>query len=214
VTVTWSGVDGILGTADDVVFDRTTDASGGYLVSNLPFGPCSVGVDTTSPKFPAGLTQTYDSDGLGTTSTSAVTLTGGATVPGASGSPVAVVVGGVVGVGGAPVGGGGPGAGTGGAGVGMGGDAEPGWSGTDVGVLAPGKLVLTGSEVGFVRTRSAASWATSRRTHSNGRSRSAGVGAVLDGPTGSLGPCSPFGTVISDISSQASLTRCVWNWPQ
>jgi len=77
VKVTWAGVDGILGTADDVVFDRTTDSSGGYLVSNLPFGPYSVAVDTTSPKFPAGLTQTYDSDGLGTTSTSAVTLTGG-----------------------------------------------------------------------------------------------------------------------------------------
>ena len=76
VKVTWSGNDGVLGTADDVVFNTVTDASGKYLVQNLPYGPYSVVVDTTSPKFPAGVTQTYDADGTATASTSIVSLTG------------------------------------------------------------------------------------------------------------------------------------------
>jgi fimbrial isopeptide formation D2 family protein/uncharacterized repeat protein (TIGR01451 family) len=77
VKVTWAGVDGVLGTSDDVVFSTTTDASGKYLVPNLPYGPYTVVVDATSPKFPAGLSQTFDSDGIGTPSASAATLSSG-----------------------------------------------------------------------------------------------------------------------------------------
>jgi fimbrial isopeptide formation D2 family protein/uncharacterized repeat protein (TIGR01451 family) len=77
VTVTWAGVDGAMGTADDVKFPTVTDASGKYLVPNLPYGPYTVVVDTTSPAFPAGLAQTYDADGVGTANASAVSLTAG-----------------------------------------------------------------------------------------------------------------------------------------
>lgn len=76
VTVTWAGVDGVLGTADDVVFTMTTDATGHYLFSNLPYGPYSVVVDTASPAFPAGLTSTYDPDAAAPTNTSLTTLSG------------------------------------------------------------------------------------------------------------------------------------------
>jgi fimbrial isopeptide formation D2 family protein/uncharacterized repeat protein (TIGR01451 family) len=76
VTVTWAGVDGVMGTADDVAIKTVTDASGGYLVPNLPYGPYTVVVDTASPAFPAGLVPTYDANGVSTPSASAVTLTG------------------------------------------------------------------------------------------------------------------------------------------
>ncbi len=77
VTITWAGADGTLGTADDVVMAKVTDASGNYLVANLPFGPYSVVVDTTATSFPAGVTQTYDADGLGTPNASTTTLSAG-----------------------------------------------------------------------------------------------------------------------------------------
>ena len=76
VTVTWAGVDGVLGTADDVVLPTTTGANGAYLVPNLPYGDYSVVVDTASPAFPAGVTQTYDADGIGTANATLVTLSG------------------------------------------------------------------------------------------------------------------------------------------
>jgi uncharacterized repeat protein (TIGR01451 family)/fimbrial isopeptide formation D2 family protein/LPXTG-motif cell wall-anchored protein len=81
VTVTWAGVDGVLGTPDDVVFATTTDANGAYLVPNLPYGPYAVTVDTASPAFPVGVVPTYDADGIGTANTSEVTLS--ATTPNA-----------------------------------------------------------------------------------------------------------------------------------
>ncbi len=76
VTVTWAGVDGVLGTGDDIVYATTTDASGHYLVTGLPYGPYSVVVDTASPAFPAGLTSTYDPDATAPTNTSRTTLSG------------------------------------------------------------------------------------------------------------------------------------------
>ncbi|MEI2731873.1 MAG: SdrD B-like domain-containing protein [Dermatophilaceae bacterium] len=75
VTITWAGADGVLGTPDDVAFPTTTDATGAYLVADLPFGPYAVTVDTSSPAFPAGVVPTYDADGTGTPNTSTVTLT-------------------------------------------------------------------------------------------------------------------------------------------
>ncbi len=77
VTITWAGADGTLGTADDVVIAKVTDANGGYLVQNLPFGTYSVKVDTAASAFPAGVTQTYDADGTGTANTSTTTLSAG-----------------------------------------------------------------------------------------------------------------------------------------
>ncbi len=61
VTVTWSGADLTLGTADDRPFTTTTDASGTYLVDGLPFGPVSVTVDQTALE---GTEPTFDGDGL------------------------------------------------------------------------------------------------------------------------------------------------------
>ena len=62
VTATWAGVDGLLGTADDVVFPAVTTGSGGlYLVDNIPAGPVRVAVDTAT--LPPGLTATFDLDG-------------------------------------------------------------------------------------------------------------------------------------------------------
>ncbi|GAA2176243.1 hypothetical protein GCM10009846_29270 [Agrococcus versicolor] len=42
VQLTWAGRDGVLGTADDLVFAATTDASGAYRVDGLPDGAFSV----------------------------------------------------------------------------------------------------------------------------------------------------------------------------
>ena len=59
VTVTWAGMDGALGTADDVDFTTTTDATGTYLVDALPYGPVRVSVDRDDL---AGFEPTFDGD--------------------------------------------------------------------------------------------------------------------------------------------------------
>ncbi len=75
VIVVWAGADGVFGTADDYSFSDTTDASGNYLVTDLPFGDYTVTVDVAD--LPAGLTgPTYDADGVGTADTSITTLDG------------------------------------------------------------------------------------------------------------------------------------------
>ena len=48
LTVTWAGLDGLDGTADDVVFTTTTDPAGAYLVDRLPAGSYTVVVDTST----------------------------------------------------------------------------------------------------------------------------------------------------------------------
>ena len=60
VTVTWSGVDGVLGTIDDYAQTVTTDADGMYLVDELPGGLYQVDVDETD--LPADVVQTVDPD--------------------------------------------------------------------------------------------------------------------------------------------------------
>ena len=60
VTVTWAGPDGVLDTADDLVYPTvTTDENGNYLVEMLPAGPFRVDV----ANIPAGLSSTFDPDG-------------------------------------------------------------------------------------------------------------------------------------------------------
>jgi len=76
VTVTSAGADGVLDTADDIVDTATTDATGHYLVVGLPAGPTRVAV---TGGLPAGVTQSYDADGLGTPDASVVTLADGVT---------------------------------------------------------------------------------------------------------------------------------------
>jgi len=48
VTVTWAGGDGLLGTADDILFTTVTAADGQYLVETLPAGDFLVEVDDTT----------------------------------------------------------------------------------------------------------------------------------------------------------------------
>ena len=60
ITLTWSGADGLLGTADDVVYpSEATDTAGKYLFERLPAGPFRV--DVTN--LPAGVGNTADPDG-------------------------------------------------------------------------------------------------------------------------------------------------------
>jgi len=60
VTLTWAGPDGILATADDVIYPtQTIGSDASYLFENLPAGPFQV--DVTNPI--AGLTVTADPDG-------------------------------------------------------------------------------------------------------------------------------------------------------
>ena len=47
MTVTWAGIDGTFGTADDIEAITTTGADGAYLVDLLPAGPYRVLVDHT-----------------------------------------------------------------------------------------------------------------------------------------------------------------------
>lgn len=72
VVVTWAGFDGILGTADDIAYPTTTNASGGYLVDNLPAGVYAVTVDPTT--LPFGLAPTFDPNGVSTANTATTTL--------------------------------------------------------------------------------------------------------------------------------------------
>ena len=73
VEVVWSGVDGLLGTPDDVVYLVETDAAGGYLVEDLPDGPYRV---TVVGSLPGSATNTSDLDGGGD-STADLALAGG-----------------------------------------------------------------------------------------------------------------------------------------
>ncbi|MBH0130352.1 SdrD B-like domain-containing protein [Salinibacterium sp. NK8237] len=59
VTLTWAGLDGILGNADDVVSTTTTDVDGNYLFEGLPEGLFLVELDN----LPAGVVATADPDG-------------------------------------------------------------------------------------------------------------------------------------------------------
>ncbi len=61
VTVTWAGLDGTPGTADDVAYAATTDPAGQWTVDRLPAGPFVVAVDRAS--LPGGLVATFDPDG-------------------------------------------------------------------------------------------------------------------------------------------------------
>ncbi|MBH0052924.1 isopeptide-forming domain-containing fimbrial protein [Salinibacterium sp. SWN139] len=72
VTLTWAGLDGILGNEDDVESTTKTDASGNYLFEDLPSGLFTVELSN----LPAGLTSTVDPDG-GADDVSELTLTGG-----------------------------------------------------------------------------------------------------------------------------------------
>ena len=58
VAVMWHGPDGVLGTADDLVFNTTTSGSGIYMVSGLPAGGFTVVID--SADIPAGLSGDFD----------------------------------------------------------------------------------------------------------------------------------------------------------
>ena len=74
VTVVWLGPDGRPGGGDDVPFPAaTTDAAGGWTVTNLPPGSYSVTVTTLPP----GLTPTFDLDGTVTPNTTLVSTTSG-----------------------------------------------------------------------------------------------------------------------------------------
>ncbi|WP_219949891.1 SdrD B-like domain-containing protein [Salinibacterium sp. M195] len=72
VTLTWAGLDGTFGNADDVVSVTKTDASGNYLFEDLPTGLFSVELSN----LPAGLTSTADPDG-GADDESELSLVGG-----------------------------------------------------------------------------------------------------------------------------------------
>ena len=74
VTVTWFGVDGVLGTGDDAVVVATTDAAGAYLVTGLPAGDYRIDVDRSA--LPADVTSTFDPDGAADDQ-SELTLAGG-----------------------------------------------------------------------------------------------------------------------------------------
>ncbi len=76
VELTWYGVDGIAGTADDVVLTTTTDVVGNYLLPNLPAGGYDVEILTGT--LPAGVTPTGDADGIGTPNISSLVLGDGA----------------------------------------------------------------------------------------------------------------------------------------
>ena len=79
VTVVWAGPDGVIGganAADDVAFSTTTSTSGMYLVTGLPAGSYSVTVDSSA--LPAGMTPTFDLDGvLATPDVATMSLTPG-----------------------------------------------------------------------------------------------------------------------------------------
>ena len=73
VNLTWAGANGVFGDADDIAFTTVTDANGGYSFSGLPPGKYTVVVSGAT--LPAGLTPTYDADGVATASTTSLTLT-------------------------------------------------------------------------------------------------------------------------------------------
>ncbi|MBS1968412.1 MAG: DUF11 domain-containing protein, partial [Chloroflexi bacterium SZAS-1] len=65
VTITWAGLDGVFGTADDLALIATTDANGAYSVGGLPAGSYTVDVDQTDA--PAGTILTTGNDPLALT---------------------------------------------------------------------------------------------------------------------------------------------------
>ena len=67
VTATWAGTDGIFGNGDDVAYTLETDGSGNYSIDGLPSGEYELAVDTST--VPAGLTATYDLDGVADSTT-------------------------------------------------------------------------------------------------------------------------------------------------
>lgn len=72
VTVTWAGVNGTFGDADDRVYTDITDANGNYLVEGLPAGQFRIDL----AGLPADRVPTADPDG-GAADTATVTLAGG-----------------------------------------------------------------------------------------------------------------------------------------
>ena len=77
VTVTWAGLDGVLGTGDDLAFPAAaTDGAGGYLVERLPDGDFRVDV---TGGVPTGMAATFDEDGGNDETSQVVGLSGGAT---------------------------------------------------------------------------------------------------------------------------------------
>ncbi len=77
VTLEWAGLDGVLGTGDDVSFDTVTDSDGVYLFGALPAGLYRVTVDGDT--LPAGFRLTYTPDG-GDDLVDTLVLAAGATV--------------------------------------------------------------------------------------------------------------------------------------
>ncbi|MFV0441996.1 MAG: SdrD B-like domain-containing protein [Planctomycetaceae bacterium] len=69
VQLTFAGLNGVFGDADDFVIGTVTDANGNYLFDALPEGNYSVAITA-----PANSTPTYDLDGLGTPNSSSVTI--------------------------------------------------------------------------------------------------------------------------------------------
>ena len=69
------GPDGVLNTADDIVFTTTTNAAGNYLFSGVPVYTAADTMRVTVTSVPAEFTtQTYDLDGLGTPNQADFTL--------------------------------------------------------------------------------------------------------------------------------------------
>jgi fimbrial isopeptide formation D2 family protein/uncharacterized repeat protein (TIGR01451 family) len=72
IDLSWHGVDGIDGTADDVVLTAPTDIDGSYTLADLPAGGYTAAVDPAT--LPLGVIPTYDPDGLGSVHTSQFSL--------------------------------------------------------------------------------------------------------------------------------------------
>jgi fimbrial isopeptide formation D2 family protein/uncharacterized repeat protein (TIGR01451 family) len=72
VTVRWAGPNGTFGDADDVVYTDVTDANGDYLVERLPYGNYRVTVNDAD--LPAGVTPSFDLDGIATAHTADAAL--------------------------------------------------------------------------------------------------------------------------------------------
>jgi len=62
VNLTWAGLDGILGNADDIVFTTETDANGRYTITDLPAGNYQA---TVTNGVPTGMTPTTGTDTAG-----------------------------------------------------------------------------------------------------------------------------------------------------
>ncbi len=71
VTVVWTNPSG----AGDLTITTTTDANGNYLIEGLPHGDYSVTIDPAT--LPAGVTPTFDADGVATVGTTTTTLDAG-----------------------------------------------------------------------------------------------------------------------------------------